>query len=377
MNLKITPRRFLSISVNVLTLCVWIAVIACCWCNHISPLKSVYAPLVYMFSPYMMIFGIILIIISLFWCKRLALAGTLLMATCLPQALAFCPLHFSRTIVDESISTDTFSVMSFNAYYFNSFKTPSRDSIAVNDATLAILEADPDIVVIQEGVTYDIFENHRLKNLSPELSEQIRTLYPYRHYSSDAMGILSKYPFKTAPMPNYNPSGQMSFIVERYDFQIGDSVLNLYNLHLQSLFLSTAELGIIARIAGGNAEQIKRTRGDLMNKIKFAYRRRAQQAEVVRALVDSVASKPVIVCGDFNDVPECWAVRTIAGDNYKDVYAASGLGPAASYRKYNLYFRIDQMLCSESLKPLGSKVLRKGESDHFPLFTLFTFRNKK
>lgn len=354
----------------------WLVVIACAWSNHISPLYSVVAPMAYMAFPYLMVLGIVLVLLTLFWSKKLALTGVVLMACCLPRALSVCPLHFSRTVIDESVSTDTFSVMTFNAFHFNSYKDISRDSIAADEAAIAIIDADPDIVLIQESFGFDPFEIRR-KKISPALSAQIRAYYPYRLFTSDAMGVVSKYPFKTIDLPNYNPNGDESFRVQRVEFQIGDSLVNVYSIHLQSLFFSPAELGIIARIAGGNAKHIKEVRGSIMNKIRYAFRSRARQAQSVRNLVDSLSAGPVIVCGDFNDVPDCWAMREIKGNNLTDAFAASGFGPAVTYRKHNLYFRIDHILCSKQLKPLGAQVLKVGESDHYPLFALFAFRGKK
>ncbi len=369
-------RRTMRLLAGLVVIMLWLAVVASAWSNHISPMRSAIAPLAYMVFPIILIIGLILVPVTFFWSRKLAGVGVVLLACCLPQALTFCPLHFSRTVVDESVSTDTFSVMTFNGYYFNSYINVSRDSIAADEAVIAILNADPDIVVLQEVFTFDPFAIGR-KKVSPALSAQVRAFYPYREFTSNALAIMSKYPFRSVPLPNYNPTGEQSFEVQRVEVQIGDSLLNIFNVHLQSLYFSPAELGIVSRIAGGEARHIADARGAIMNKIRYAFRNRAIQAQTVRRLVDSITTQPLVICGDFNDVPGCWAVREIKGGDLTDAFAASGFGPSVTYRKHNLYYRIDQMLCSKSLKPLGSEVLAAGESDHYPIFTLFTFRNNR
>lgn len=338
------------------------------WCNHISPLSSSIAPLVYMVFPYILLLGLALLIVSLFWNRKLFLAGIVFQIFCLPQTLDFCPLHFNRQTVDESVNTDNFSVLTYNAYYFNSYRGTEFDSLACVNTVLAILEADPDIVVMQESQPYDPFEMGRQRIDAP-LAAQIRSLYPYRSFTHESMGVISKYPFEMAPLPNYNPLAEQSFILQHVVVEVGDSVVHLLNCHLQSLHFLPEELSVFSR-----PDMIDRSDRKMLGKAAMAFRKRARQAETVRSIIDSIGNANLVVCGDFNDVPGCWAMRTIAGNDLEDVYAAAGLGPAITYRKHHLYFRIDQMLSSRRLKPLGSKVIRMGESDHYPLFTLFTFR---
>lgn len=361
----IKPVKIIS---AILSLLVWVAMVACAWANHVSPLRSSVAPLMYMVFPCMLLLGLVCLMLALLWNSRLAFAGVIFQLCCLPQTLDFCPLHFNRQTVDTSVNTDNFSVLTYNAYYFNSYRGTEYDSLACVNTVLAILEADPDIVVMQESQPYDPFEMGRQRIDAP-LAAQIRSLYPYRAFTHESMGIISKYPFEIVPLPNYNPTAEQSFILQHVVVEVGDSAVHVLNCHLQSLHFLPDELRLFSQ-----PEMIEKSDRKMLSKAALAFRKRARQAEMVRSIVDSIGDVNVVVCGDFNDVPDCWAMRTIAGNSLNDVYAASGLGPAITYRKHHLYFRIDQMLASRRLKPLGSKVVMMGESDHYPLFSLFTFR---
>ena len=54
-------------------------------------------------------------------------------------------------------------------------------------------------------------------------------------------------------------------------------------------------------------------------KIKKAFKRRAIQADELHAFINK-QTKPVILCGDFNDLPNSYAVNTIS-KNMKDAFS--------------------------------------------------------
>lgn len=95
---------------------------------------------------------------------------------------------------------------------------------------------------------------------------------------------------------------------------------------------------------------------------------------MVRQYVDSV-SDPVLLCGDFNDIPGCYAYRVIAGGDMTDAYRAAASGPAITYHADRFYFRIDQMMCRGDLTPLRVWRGTIPSSDHYPLIGYFALGN--
>lgn len=82
---------------------------------------------------------------------------------------------------------------------------------------------------------------------------------------------------------------------------------------------------------------------------------------------------PMIICGDFNDVPESYAYRLLKGNDLKDAYVETGFGPMITYNAHAFWFHLDQIFYRGALRPLS---VRKGKtklSDHYPLFAEFEF----
>ncbi len=102
---------------------------------------------------------------------------------------------------------------------------------------------------------------------------------------------------------------------------------------------------------------------------------RLSNAAEIKALLGTVyAGKPVILTGDFNDVPDSPAYQAFA-EKFTDVWAAVGKGkgftiPASAPRK-----RIDFIWLSHGspLKPLKAWVTPTLASDHLPITAEITF----
>lgn len=340
----------------------------------VNPAKTAIPALLYMFFPLFILLTIIIVIVNIFRHKTLAYAGLLLIVACLTPLLHNCPLNFKRMGKNETPQAGQLSVMTFNAYYFKSHAGSNLDSLGAAQSAEAIINLNPDIVVFQEIPTFDIFDERRA-NIPDSLTLLIRTIYPYRIATTDAIGIISKYPVEQVPITY--PDIDYTFRVNRYDVHLPDTTtLHIFNVHLQSVLLSSSELGLIGRksLKTEPEQLISTARGDIWPKLSAAFIKRAQQAEVVHELIQATIQQPTLVCGDFNDVPWCYAMRTIAGNNLTDVYAAAGLGLGYTYRNHHLYFNIDHMLCSKSLTPLGAHIVHEGGSDHYPMLAFFSVK---
>ena len=85
----------------------------------------------------------------------------------------------------------------------------------------------------------------------------------------------------------------------------------------------------------------------ILSKIIKAYRSRSGQAEQVREEIDK-SPHPVIICGDFNDVPNSYTYFTIRGDLERCVYS-KGAGIGKTLRILGPTLRIDYILTDKSL----------------------------
>lgn len=372
--MKSTIVKILRIVVGLTCIVLFGATILGAYGGYVNPARSVIPAIACMAFPYLALLTFVVLLAGLFWWRRLAIAAAATLLVCIYPVLTACPLHFATTDSDHhEQSTDTFSVMTFNTYFFNSYKDYELDPVAPDQTAAAILKADPSIVVMQEAVPFDPFAPDGGK-VSPALCDSVRARYPFRSFKGNTMAIMSKYPFRRT-LREFDTMGEQSFMIDAYDVFIGDSTLHLVNVHLQSLMISKQDLGFVCSVRNlfTNTSALEAARHMVLPKIAGAFRRRAVQARAVRRLVDNLGPGPVVLCGDFNDVPGCYAIRTIEGSTLHDCYTDAGFGPGITYRSNHLYFRIDHMLYGGPIRPLYSRRITEGGSDHYPLYTLFAF----
>jgi endonuclease/exonuclease/phosphatase (EEP) superfamily protein YafD len=112
-----------------------------------------------------------------------------------------------------------------------------------------------------------------------------------------------------------------------------------------------------------------------MKKISNAAKKRASQANKLNQYIESIDNDNIIVCGDFNDVPGCYAINTIADDDFDDAYAECGFGPMNTYHGNNINFRIDHVLYKGDFEAVSFTRGNVTYSDHYPLFVRFNWDN--
>ena len=205
------------------------------------------------------------------------------------------------------------------------------------------------------------------KNVTEDQCARLEAAYPYMHVNSRGMGIFSRFPVEVDLIRHED---QWLYDVNRYVVDLPGEKITIFNLHLQSLGLTAGDKELYHQLTSGNAEDVGVIRTSLISKLTSALRKRAIQAQVVRSAVDSTAGS-VMVCGDFNDIPGCYAQRLILGDDLHDAYCEAGFGPAITYHADRFFFRIDHILYRGNMKPLRSWVGSNPSSDHFPLIAWF------
>ena len=169
----------------------------------------------------------------------------------------------------------------------------------------------------------------------------------------------------------------------RYDlFKINfpnDKILVVAMVHLFSFGLSEEERNVVTEINSVETAKtsMKEFKGSIRQKLRHGFRHRAENATALRSVLDDIpADVPLIVCGDFNDVPASWSYNIIRGDDLRDAYAETNFGPAITYNLHAFYFHIDQMLYRGPLEALDLTVGKINSSDHYPLIGEFQFQQQ-
>jgi endonuclease/exonuclease/phosphatase family metal-dependent hydrolase len=115
----------------------------------------------------------------------------------------------------------------------------------------------------------------------------------------------------------------------------------------------------------------------------------ARMSSVVelRATLRGFSPRPVVVCGDFNDLPESRVIAEIKKDHI-DSWVLVGRGEGFTFPSNAPKRRIDYILVMNNskpdsasaavqLRPMSARVLQSSASDHLPLLVEFELRTER
>ena len=174
--------------------------------------------------------------------------------------------------------------------------------------------------------------------------------------------ILSKYPIVDTGFYKMEHGNSEGFSI--VDIQYQGKVVRVYNTHLESPRLKKEEYTALG--------EVQESRG-IAGKIKRAYSFRSSQAEMLRRSIDTT-KYPVILCGDFNDVPNSYAYFTVKG-NLQDAFLKSGFGLGRTFQFISPTLRIDYMMADKHFKIEQFSKLDYKYSDHYPQVMDVSFIN--
>lgn len=294
-----------------------------------------------------------------------------------PMVRVTAPVNLaSRSDAD---STRRFKLLTFNVMNHGTYDGTQKER---NPSMDYILSQDADLVLLQEAAVVDsnFLDLPSIRMMKPELLRR----YPYRSRGYHDQVLLSKYPFKVVDNTAIGrgviePDEQSTlycFYAKVYDVQMPHGQqLRLVNVHLQSIGLTSDDKKLYMRLTRldegmGSRSEMRAVKHSLIDKLSFAFRRRAATAWNLRRVLDASPDN-VVLAGDFNDTPGSYAYRTIRGGDMADAWADCALGPTYTFHANRLYFHIDQVLYRGSLKAVSAKRDRAGDSDHYPVVAEF------
>ena len=353
---------------EIITAVAGVFMICCAYAGHVNPTSFFPAPFMVLAYMPMVIVMSLLLLAAIVWRRWIAVLTVLLSLTLtLPVMKLFIGMNSTDNIPPSPAEPELLlKVMTYNVLSFNYNEPASRNS---KPSIKVILEANPDVVLLQEGGAAGL-EWEDIPSVKSYMSI-VRSRYPYLYSSPEGLNIISKYPFTTQPLcdPQYTRSAlgynreTTSYLARAYDLQLpSGKQLRLVDFRLQSYHLSFGKNPNIRISPDAKPSAIERMRRS------FALR--GDNAESLRkALDDSPAN--VIVCGDMNDVSSSYVYRVICGDDLKDAWAETGRGYGHSFNRHNLPYRIDQIFYRGDIRALESKRIKDGSSDHYPIMTTF------
>ena len=318
-------------------------------------------------------FLVLLLLFILFWLfvkPGWSLVSVIAILIAIKPISNMVPLRLSSSF-EKQKENNALRIMSWNVEHFDILEHKTHPETKQKMLQL-IKDYQPDIACFQEMVGSDNVPE--AINYIPDFMREER--FEDYHYSYNPklnfdnehhFGIItfSKYPIINRQTISFYPNDYNS-IFQYTDIVKDTDTFRVFNIHLQSLKFTATNLEYIDKPTIKDQEDIQKSKS-LISKLKTGFLKRKVQAERIKAEIDK-SPYPIIVCGDFNDVPNSYAYNTI-GKGLQNTFAEKGSGIGRTFSGISPTLRIDNIFASEPFTVLQYTRIPKKMSDHFPLIS--------
>ena len=185
--------------------------------------------------------------------------------------------------------------------------------------------------------------------------------------------IMSKYPFTQTFKVLYDEKDFIEPLIYA-DIKINNQTIRFFTTHLQSVNFGENDYEALYKLKEPAEASVTGSRAVLW-KLKHAYKKRSLQAEILLGKIKE-SPYPVIVCGDFNDVPSSYTYFTVKG-NLQDAFLKKGSGFGRTFRFISPTLRIDYIMADKKFDVTQYYQFKVPYSDHYPVVADLTIGESK
>jgi endonuclease/exonuclease/phosphatase family metal-dependent hydrolase len=150
------------------------------------------------------------------------------------------------------------------------------------------------------------------------------------------------------------------------DLDVKGQKIRVFNTHLQSVLFQPKDYQDLRTIKNADDSLLDASKS-IIKKLRQGYASRGGQVDIVREQLDN-SPYPVIMCGDFNDVPNSYTYFRIRGKR-QDAFVEKGGGLGRTYTYISPTLRIDYIMADQQFEVLQFKRYLLPYSDHYPVVT--------
>ncbi len=270
---------------------------------------------------------------ALFWTirwKRMAFVPAALLLLGMPVVARHVQIPIFQHYDKEQ--RNDIRLMTYNVHTFhNASWRSSIDSVA-----RFIKKNSPDIVALQE---YYATSSKTTDSLRRNMSGYPHFKIYYLNKNGGAgfgLAIFSRHKIiETKEIAFKDKSNGAMYA----DMVIDGDTIRIFNCHLQTTNVDNTD---IAFVRGGTRSRTDVSFGSIMDKVKENCVKRAEQADLMARHI-KMSPYPVVVCGDFNDVPASYTYKRLSA-GLKDCFKRAGRGYAHSFHDFFGLFNLDYVM---------------------------------
>lgn len=246
-------------------------------------------------------------------------------------------------------------VMSYNVHNFHGKDDRASQTDTNVAAFLELLrEYQPDILCLMEYTPTN----------TVRVTDSL-TMLGYNHYygaqgsttSPRGTVVFSKLPITYVKRIDHN----MLLTELMHD----DQCFRLCSVHMDSYALDSTDREEIEQMLHGEMKHESQT----LDKVKETVRKHESEWNEKLEPVVSESSLPMLLAGDFNDIPSSWLYAQVS-KHLNDTYRDKGIGICRTYNGNGFpHFRIDYVFHSKEFQTLSYKRIKTDISDHYPVIT--------
>ena len=365
-------RRFTKTFFIFSNLLVGIFFLLGCYVHYLNPVRWWFIGLLTLSLPYLIL---ILAFFFIFWLvlrKIWMLISVIILVIGWDSVKNIIPIHFTGPFRMEQLP-GSFRLMTWNVEHFDILHHKTHPETKQKMLDL-INEYHPDIACFQEMVAG---EDKKAINNTSNFKEVLgfadyyysyEFKYNFDNYHHFGIIIFSKFPIINRKTIESLPSDYNSTF-QFVDLKIKKDTIRVFNIHLQSLRFTQSNLNYLDNPGIGSDSDLLQSK-NVIRKLKAGFLKRSIQADRVKAELNH-CTYPMVVCGDFNDVPQSYAYATI-GKGLQNAFACKGTGIGRTFSAISPTLRIDNIFADrhfqiEQVIKIGQKL-----SDHFPVIADLT-----
>ncbi|MBS1690452.1 MAG: endonuclease/exonuclease/phosphatase family protein [Bacteroidetes bacterium] len=362
---KIFAYTFLGINILV---CIWSAM--CYMASIVSPARVENIGMLSLSTAFAFFANLFFVFFWLFTRKKWR--SFIAVATLILCSKIFLPVFGWNFFTSGNIDNTpgAIKVMDWNVHAFGLYDT---DADGKRQQMMNVIKENaPDILCMEE---YNVMKNDSMAPYTKSImAENGYTEYRFKadnKYEDNkniylGTAIFSKFPLKNFVAYPLDVRRRLiengaSYLLQADVLLPGNKTLRLFALHLYSSGITSNDINYIEELKGRkvNGKDApdydpdfvdELNRRDIkpddhfkvfMFKLNLAYRKRALEADSVAKVVSS-SPYPVLICGDFNDVPSSYTYTTVRG-KYADAFVSKGKSLGRTFNEIMPTLRIDNI----------------------------------